>query len=70
MPEEAKPKPSNADPEPENPDQGTGPKGSGTLRREVRPLNADPENPDQKPDSGTGGGKGEGTWNGDVEPGR
>lgn len=61
------PKPLNADPDPPRPENDPGPKGAGTLWREVQPPNADPI-PDDKPDTGTTT-KPDGTLGGDVEPG-
>ena len=61
------PKPLNADPDPPGPESDPGPKASGTLGREVQPLEADPT-PEDQPDTGTTT-KGGGVLGSDVEPG-
>jgi hypothetical protein len=68
MPEETKPKPQNAEGGTDVPDPAPGPKASGTLKKGVQAPNAEAENPDQNPSSGSGGGKGKETWNREVEP--
>lgn len=55
MPQEVKPNGplNNAEGGTEVPEPAPGPKASGTFKKEVQPLNAEPENQDQNAGSGT-----------------